>query len=249
MPAPRMLKRIAQNFGVFAQARAFYRRLSPEVRSSLQTDNELYGRFISPGDLVFDIGANLGQKSEVFLELGARVVGVEPNPCCKAVLQNLFRHNIHFTHVPQAVGSEKGTASLTFVSTSSTASLRSDWAYVALDGETASKVDVEVTTLDTLIDQFGMPSFCKIDVEGFEIEALKGLSAMPKMLTLEYHVDELDELNACLDRLLAIGATQANIIPMNEGHFVFSDWKAIDVLRAMAASGSLPSVGDVFCRP
>ena len=151
--------------------------------------------------------------------------------------------------MPQAVGSEKGTASLTFVSTSSTASLRSDWAYVALDGETASKVDVEVTTLDTLIDQFGMPSFCKIDVEGFEIEALKGLSAMPKMLTLEYHVDELDELNACLDRLLAIGATQANIIPMNEGHFVFSDWKAIDVLRAMAASGSLPSVGDVFCRP
>jgi FkbM family methyltransferase len=249
MPAPRMLKRIAQNFGVFSQARALYRRLSPEVRRGLQVDNELYGRFVSPGDLVFDIGANLGQKSEVFLELGARVVGVEPNPCCKAVLHNLLGHNTRFTHVPQAVGSGNGTASLTFVSTSSTASLRSDWAYITLDGENASKVDVEVTTLDTLVGRFGMPSFCKIDVEGFEIEALKGLSAMPKMLTFEYHVEELDEFNACLDRLLAIGATQANIIPMNEGHFVLSDWKAIDELRAVAASGSVPSVGDIFCRP
>jgi FkbM family methyltransferase len=248
MPAPRILKRMAQNFGVFSQARTLYRRLSPEVRSGHQVDNELYGRFVSPGDLVFDIGANLGQKSEVFLELGARVVGVEPNPCCKAVLHNLFGHNTRFTHVPQAVGSEKGTASLTFASTSSTASLRSDWAYVAIEGET-TKVDVEVTTLDTLIDRFGMPSFCKVDVEGFEIEVLKGLSAMPKMLTFEYHVEEFDELNACLDRLLAIGAAQANIIPMNEGHFVFSDWKAIHELRAMAASRSVPSVGDVFCRP
>jgi hypothetical protein len=72
---------------------------------------------------------------------------------------------------------------------------------------------------------------------------------MPKMLTFEYRVEEFDELNACLDRLLVIGATQANIIPMNEGYFVFSDWKAIDELRAMAASRSVPLLVFIIPRP
>ncbi len=37
-----------------------------------------YGRFLKPGDLVFDIGANVGGRVKVFLHLGCRVIAVEP---------------------------------------------------------------------------------------------------------------------------------------------------------------------------
>src|SRR5262245_46654975 len=37
-------------------------------------------RFVKPGMLVFDIGANVGEYAETFRQLGARVVAVEPNP-------------------------------------------------------------------------------------------------------------------------------------------------------------------------
>jgi tRNA G37 N-methylase Trm5 len=40
----------------------------------------LYSEFVSAGDLVFDIGANIGDYAEMFARLGARVVAVEPNP-------------------------------------------------------------------------------------------------------------------------------------------------------------------------
>lgn len=39
-----------------------------------------YSKFINNNDLVFDIGANIGNRTEVFLGIGARVIAVEPNP-------------------------------------------------------------------------------------------------------------------------------------------------------------------------
>lgn len=50
----------------------------------------LYGQFIRPGDLCFDIGANLGNRVALFLALGATVVAVEPQEICTRVLQLKF---------------------------------------------------------------------------------------------------------------------------------------------------------------
>ncbi len=40
----------------------------------------LYGQFVRPGDLVFDIGAHVGDRVSSFRRLGARVLAVEPQP-------------------------------------------------------------------------------------------------------------------------------------------------------------------------
>ena len=42
--------------------------------------DRLYGAFLSPGDLAFDIGAHVGDRISSFRRLGARVVALEPQP-------------------------------------------------------------------------------------------------------------------------------------------------------------------------
>jgi FkbM family methyltransferase len=46
-----------------------------------------------------------------------------------------------------------------------------------------------MTTMDTLISLYGKPDYCKIDVEGFEINVLKGLNIPLNLVSFEYHLD------------------------------------------------------------
>src|SRR5690242_6305151 len=44
----------------------------------------------SKRDLIFDVGANHGSKSDIFLRLGARVVAVEPDETNQSILRQKF---------------------------------------------------------------------------------------------------------------------------------------------------------------
>jgi FkbM family methyltransferase len=175
MTANSALKNLARKAGLFGAARKLYRSISPSVRRHLTVGRGIYGKVISRGDLVFDIGCNLGQKSVTFLRLGARVIALEPNPNCAPVLELEFGNEPRFTLVRKAVGAAAGRATNNFANTYATASLRSDWhALKYTDGE-LQQLSVDVTTLKDLIASYGEPDFCKIDVEGFEPEVVKGL--------------------------------------------------------------------------
>ena len=52
--------------------------------------DRLYGHFVRPGDLVFDIGAHVGDRVASFRRLGARVVAVEPQPAMVRALRLLY---------------------------------------------------------------------------------------------------------------------------------------------------------------
>ena len=49
------------------------------------------GQFVKPGDLVFDIGAHLGNRTRAFVALGCRVVAVEPQPHVARMLRRWRR--------------------------------------------------------------------------------------------------------------------------------------------------------------
>ena len=68
-----------------------------------------------------------------------------------------------------------------------------------------NKIQIEVHTLDEMILVYGLPHFCKIDVEGFEYEVLKGLSVSIPILSFEFMLPEnKDILFNCLSRLKEI---------------------------------------------
>ena len=110
-------------------------------------------------------------------------------------------------------------------------------------------IEVPVTTLDALIDGYGRPKFCKIDVEGFDLPVLKGLSKPIPFLSFEFVEEFLDEAKACAGYLESIGMIEFNYSLYNTHHFFSNDWLPADKL--FSKLGSLRGLflcGDIYAR-
>jgi FkbM family methyltransferase len=176
-----------------------------------------YRPFIHPGDLCFDLGAHVGNRLWAYLRLGARVVAVEPQPALARLLRRLYGDNPRVELVEKAAGAASGQATLQISPrTPTVSSLSSAW--ISRVGQTASfrgvtwdaSFPVSVTTLDELIQSYGEPAYCKIDVEGFEHEVLLGLSRPLALISFEYLPAAPDLALACLERLAALGEYEYN---------------------------------------
>ncbi|TVS11066.1 MAG: FkbM family methyltransferase [Wenzhouxiangella sp.] len=216
-----------------------------------------YRPLIQPDDLVFDVGAHLGDRASAFAGLGARVVALEPQPRLFAWLERLTRRSGRVTCLPLALGAVPGRLSLSGSRANPTvASLSASWRDQVRQARTGfDKVDwdeavtVEVTTLDALIDRFGVPAFCKIDVEGFEAEVLAGLSRPLASLSLEFVQGALDRARECVDRLHSLAPYRYQVVAGEQRYFLFDDWvdaRSIDQWL-LAGAGGLAS-GDLYAR-
>lgn len=240
------VKALTRGTGLFFPARRLYRRFSPLVRERERNDRALFGAFVRPGTLVFDIGANLGQKTGIFLDLGARVVSVEPNPLCQRELQRRLARDPRVSLVAAAVGAESGTATLHFTGTDATGSLRGDW--FAQTGKPSTATEVAVTTLEELIARFGIPDYCKIDVEGFEAEVMRGLHRPLPLMSLEFHLSECARLQEVVALREALGPAEFNCIALHGRDMALDGWVDGDTFRRRMDDGTLPEAGDVFAR-
>jgi FkbM family methyltransferase len=83
---------------------------------------------------------------------------------------------------------------------------------------------VEMTTLDALIEEFGLPSFCKLDVEGYEYEALMGLGQPIETISFEYIPAAIKIAIACIEYLEKLGGYQFNIVEGERPQFSQPDW-------------------------
>ena len=192
-----------------------------------------YRQFVRPGDLCFDIGAHLGDRTGHFLALGARVVALEPQPGPLAVLRRLYGGDARVTLIAAAAGAAPGEAELAIDPMNPTvASLSPEWrARVARVRSFAGiawreRLRVPVTTLDALIAEHGRPAFCKIDVEGFEAAVLEGLSQPLPALSIEYIPAALDGTFAALARLKALGDYRFNRSPGESLRFPVLQWRS-----------------------
>ncbi|MFO1099099.1 MAG: FkbM family methyltransferase [Xanthobacteraceae bacterium] len=214
----------------------------------------LYRRFVRKGDLVFDIGAHVGDRVGVFRRIGARVVAVEPQPALVAMLRLIYGRDRAVTIEPCAVGRAEGFTDLLINRDNPTVSTASRAFVAAADGAKGwegqrwnDRIRVPMSTLDALIARHGAPAFAKIDVEGFEAEALAGLRRALPAMSFEFTTIQRDVALAALDRCIALGYARF-AASLGETHvFAHERWLAAEEMRRWLAG--LPhdaNSGDVY---
>lgn len=221
-----MLELIKTAAGVIRSLRIYY-----GDRQRAAAMDKVYGQFVNSGDLVFDIGAHVGDRVASLRRLGARVVAVEPQRAIVAALKLLYGRNPAVVIEPVAVGRRRGLTNLMINPVNPTVSTASE-AFVAAARNApgwntqrwTKAVRVEVTTLDLLIKKHGIPVFIKIDVEGFEAEVLGGLSRPVKALSFEFTTIQRRVAAACIERCVELGYARFNAVIGESQVFSHDDW-------------------------
>jgi FkbM family methyltransferase len=216
----------------------------------------LYRPFVIPGDLCFDIGAHVGDRTRALRRLGARVVAVEPQPVCLGWLNSLYRGDPRVSMVASGVGQAEGEMTLLLSArTPTVSSLSPAWvesvraaprfAGVRWDDE----IQVPVTTLDALIERYGRPTLCKLDIEGSEPAALSALSVAIRTVVFEFIPAQREAARACLDRLEQLGSYEYNWTEREVPRLRSAEWLAPQAMADRVAG--LPDgahSGDIFAR-
>jgi FkbM family methyltransferase len=214
----------------------------------------LYRRFVAPGDLVFDIGAHVGDRVAAFRRLGARVLAVEPQPALVRTLRLLYGRDENVVIEPIAVGRRQGTIDLKLNLDNPTVATASDQFIAAAvdapgwEGQAWTKtLAVPVTTLDDLIALHGVPGFVKIDVEGFEAEVLAGLSRPISALSFEFTTIQRDVALAAVERCAELGYARFDAALGESQTLVHGAWRsATDIARWLAELPIAANSGDIY---
>lgn len=150
--------------------------------------SEFISRLVDPGDVVVDVGANIGHMvSLMALRAGpnGKVIAIEPHPLIFGELQYniaawkqvrevapIVAHNLALTNfagvaeliVPHDFDTNRG---LSFLANGNGQS-----------GSQGTSYQVPVNTLDAVVGELERISFLKIDVEGHELAVLKGAQGL-----------------------------------------------------------------------
>jgi FkbM family methyltransferase len=210
-----------------------------------------YAGFVGGGDLCFDVGANIGARTDIFVALGARVVCVEPQPRCVSVLTDKYSKNPRVVVVPKGVAAQPGIMPLSLCESAHTiATFCEKWKTGRFrDYRWESTMDVPVTTLDALVQKFGVPAFCKIDVEGFEYQVLQGLSCLVPALSFEFTEEFIDDAKLCVEYLGSLGQVEFNYALGEKLDLCLDPWTDGDtVLSDLCSTMDDLPWGDIYAR-
>jgi FkbM family methyltransferase len=237
--------------GVLRSLRIYYG--TPRRRRAM---DRLYARFVAPGDLVFDIGSHVGDRIASFRRLGCRVVAVEPQPALIRTLRLLYGRDRAVTLLPVAVGADIGTVDLLLNLANPTVSTASRAFVAAARGAEGwaeerwtETLAVPMTTIDALIAEHGAPVFVKIDVEGFEGDALDGLSTALPAFSFEFTTIQTEVALRCLARCAALGRYEFNAALGESQTLQHETWlEQEDMAAWLSALPHAANSGDVYAR-
>ena len=238
LPAEEIALRPGLRLGIDPQAREPFEWFcfrSPEMVHELDSFLELTRdcrRFL-------DVGACHGLFSLAFTQgrPGAEAVAVEPSPLAWEVLESNLRRNreARVTPVRAAAGAAPGTLTM-----------RYSWHHLEASPEAAGEpgaLEIPLRTLDELCAELGFrPDAVKVDVEGYEIAALRGarglLAESRPLLFLEVHPE----------RIVQLGGSMAELGDLLAGlGYRFHDLGGAPLSRARFAA--LDAVSRLTCRP
>jgi FkbM family methyltransferase len=224
-------------------------------RKRIEMRKHFYATFINENDLCFDVGANYGNRVKAFVDLKAKVVAIEPQKKCCEFLERKFGKKI--TVINKGLGAKPEIKNFYEADLSALSTFSEEW--IKSVKETRFKQHtwqkaqkIEIITLDKLIEQFGAPSFIKIDVEGYEAEVLSGLHIAVRMISFEYTVPEkIAKITECIKKIESLDQNiECNFSVKESMQFSLPDWvgvrKMIEIVKTDEFTAT--SAGDIYVR-
>jgi FkbM family methyltransferase len=174
-----------------------------------------------PDDLIFDVGAHHGEDTEFYLKKGFRVVAIEANPSFCGLIKQKFNDAVEsgqLTVVDVAISSEQGVVDF-FVNEDVSVWGTTDAEWVTrnrlLGARNVKKIAVQCSSLSAIVRKYGMPRYCKIDIEGKDTEAALSLSELgqaPEFISIESEKLSWEKLIKQFEVLRALGYRKYKII-------------------------------------
>lgn len=263
------LRRFLRRVGVYERMKAswvydFYwtvadRRIVDDRREEIDFYRNLLGGF-RKGDLIFDIGANLGYKVDIFLKMGASVVAADPDELSQEILkQKFFKYRLKrkpLVVVGKAISEECSIKKMWIDAPGSALNtLSGKWAEALRDDEIrfgkclkfAQQKEVETISVEQLIAAHGAPFFIKIDVEGHEPSVLRGMRRPIPYLSFEVNLPEFrQEGLECVQILKTLAVDgKFNYTHDCRHGLVLKDWLGAREFSTVLSQCTQPSV-EVF---
>jgi len=161
-----------------------------------------------PDALVFDIGAHIGKMTSVFLSHKCRVVAVEPlHQYASQINKNFPAATLIEAAIspdPSLIIHESGTLS--------TAVPKTWWKGRFSHIKSNRVVTVSTRTLDSLIEEFGTPTYIKIDTEGYDDTVLRTLTTHVPYLSFEFESEQIDSYQRTLNYLTSLDYNAFNLL-------------------------------------
>jgi FkbM family methyltransferase len=199
--------------------------------------------------VVFDVGASVGDRTAVYIREGCEVLAWEPHRRSARRLINRFGTDCSLLRVlPWAAGPAEGMADFypgthPALSTLNVAVAREQGAVLT------SPQQVRVSTLDSAITRLGRaPDLVKIDVEGYEAEVLRGLSSPVPVISFEAWKRDHEATRRAVLVLVALGTYEFNFTCEGSQRFRFKDWSDADDLLDRIRAFTRWDSGEVYAR-
>ncbi len=161
--------------------------------------------FAQDSRVIFDLGMNNGDDADYYLTLGYRVVALEANPtlCDRASLR--FASAVadgRLTVVNGAIWETSGETTFHVnLANDHWSSIDLNWAQ--REGSECRAIQVACVTLPEMFARYGVPYYCKIDVEGVDhvvLDQLRTVDCLPAYVSVEdcrFGFDYMETLAAC----------------------------------------------------
>jgi FkbM family methyltransferase len=177
-------------------------------------------------DLIYDVGMHKGEDTDYYLRKGFSVIGFEADPDLAAYCRNRFSDAIESSKLivvegaiaEAKTGDGEGKAIKFYKNPSISVwgTVDADWARRnELLGAPSEVIEVPIVDFAACLEKFGIPHYCKIDIEGMDIVCLKALrnfSHKPDYLSIEAEKVSFESLSIEVNLLSELGYNQFKAI-------------------------------------
>ena len=225
-----------------------WRYVNPRIfnkQTPLKNEISFLKTFLNKKSIIFDIGANHGDKTEAFQKLGKLVIAFEPDKTNLDFLNFRFHNNSKVIVVNKALSNE--ISRTTFYVNNHGSGLNTIDKKRQEEANFKISYMVKTTTIDQMINKFGKPDFVKIDVEGHELKVLMGLSQKIDTIVFEANFTESRKYTiGCIEHIYSLSSSYLFNYGFDTG-LENNQWMTKEEIKAFLLKSKLKYL-NVYCK-